>query len=335
MNRYGYIVDGKTLPRVSTIIKPLDDPYNLHRNDLRRAVWGAVQGDDLVALARSVPVDDRSTLERVVDSAHERSRSSAAANLGTAKHAELAAIDEGRRSATDADELAYVEAIAAAGLEPLYVEQVVLNEEAPEPYAGTADRFYGEKATGRVLVGDIKTGQDPKWFHRSTTAQVAAYVRGTALWDPGGRARIAMPEGLDLTTGLLVHCPVGQARCELYSLDLVAGWRAFRLALEVRQWRRHKGPVPYEVVVPLDVRAERRAWLVRRVLWLVADYPDVASAVAQSWPLDVATFRQSDAHSLDELDAITAVLDRCEAQARVPFGELDPTQSNGKERSNI
>jgi hypothetical protein len=37
-----------------------------------------------------------------------------------------------------------------------------------------------------------------------------------------------------------MHMPVGQARCDLYWVDLEIGWEAVTLAVDVREWRKRK-----------------------------------------------------------------------------------------------
>jgi hypothetical protein len=42
---------------------------------------------------------------------------------------------------------------------------------------------------------------------------------------------------------LLIHLPAGQAKCDIYELDIQAGWEAVQLALNVRQWLKAKPAV--------------------------------------------------------------------------------------------
>ena len=58
-----------------------------------------------------------------------------------------------------------------------------------------------------------------------------------------------------------------------------------------------------------------------RILWLREEHPELVETLARYWPLGVPTLRGPHTHSVEELDAINAVLAQVEAGARLPFSE--------------
>ena len=67
-----------------------------------------------------------------------------------------------------------------------------------------------------------------------------------------------------------------------------------------------------------------------RILELLSEHPDVVTTLAQHWPIGVPTLKSDHVHSVDELDAIAAVLSKVEAGAALPF----PEQSYPGHQSN-
>ena len=229
---------GKAVPytRISTLAKTLDDTEGLSRWKCRQVAAGIAARPDLHALAVSAR-GDKQRLGEVVEQAMEAAASGSAANVGTALHTFTELVDQGETWShaphdMHADLAAYAEAIKAAGLVAVDFEQFVVNDELQA--AGSYDRRW-QFPDRRIVIGDLKTGADAPRYAQGAATQMAVYAR-SVHYDPATGAR--RPFDVDTTVGLLIHLPVGQARCDIYEIDLVAGWSAALIATTVRQWRK-------------------------------------------------------------------------------------------------
>ena len=249
---------GATRPwtRATTLAHTLDDPFALTQWKRRMVLQGAARRPELLAL---VP-----TLEReIAEAAHWREAKAAKAQLDELADdaARAAGAEDGSKLGTllhtiteydDADRLgeivdqvpeelvddllAYRSTMDSAGIgRPVeYIERIVINPEVGT--AGTFDRLL-RLADGRLVVGDLKTQKSVEFGWLAICIQLAEYVRAGAMWDAETGKLVPLPADLDLTRGIVMHLPVGQATCTLYELDLEAGWEAAKLAYQVREFR--------------------------------------------------------------------------------------------------
>lgn len=114
-----------------------------------------------------------------------------------------------------------------------YIERIVINTEVES--AGTFDRLL-RLPDGRLVVGDLKSQQNLDFGFLEIACQLAQYAY--AEWMVDGEQLVAMPAELDKTVGIVMHAPVGSGTCALYEVDLEAGWRAARVAHDVRRLRK-------------------------------------------------------------------------------------------------
>jgi hypothetical protein len=222
--------------RATTIAGTLDDRYSLEKWLQRQVAIGMGKRPDLVALAATAAVDDRTTLDNVVAAATDAAAADAKANLGTALHALTEAHDRGLLTdvpAMFAAELAaYID--ATEHLRWLEIEQMVVLD--PHSVAGTPDRIGLAGRRRRAQIYDIKTGSID-FSMGSIAVQMAIYAHANNIYVGGDR--LPMPE-IDLTRAVIIHLPVGKGTCELVEVDIEAGWEAFQLAMAVREWRKRK-----------------------------------------------------------------------------------------------
>lgn len=237
---------GKPIPytRVSTLAKTLDDKTALTKWKQRQVVIGLGARPDLVAVASTVKGDDRK-LDEVVESAMTAAESERAANIGTALHAMSEQVDqdaslEAFPAEFRADLAAYKTALA--GIHMVATEMFVVTDEVQA--AGTFDRLV-RLPDGRVLVADLKTGRHESSYPHAAATQMAIYARGH-LYDPErGRVGHLPALGIDQAHGLLIHLPAGQAKCDLYLLDLNVGWALAQTAVAVKAAFKGKPITPY------------------------------------------------------------------------------------------
>ena len=227
--------------RVTTIAKCLDDEGALTAWKGRMTATGLVQRNDLL-VAASTSLDDRSALDRIVQQAIEAAGASSKANIGTALHQLTQQLDLGRKPAIlpglQKDVDAYLLGIVNHGviIDPRLVEVLLVNEKYE--YAGTADRIARFNSRKKKQIFDLKTG-NIDYAINAIAVQMAMYANAEYVYNWQTQERLPMPD-IDKSRGVIIHLPAGQGRCDLYELDLVAGWEAAKMAMDVRAWRKRK-----------------------------------------------------------------------------------------------
>lgn len=247
-------VDGGTpvpYTRVSTLAKALDDTSNLMTWKQRVTAVGLARRSDLrtrlagVVASHADPVSDfpgKRDLNAICSEAAEAGGGSTAASAGTGIHELTEAVDRGAEP-EELDGIDEALAIrlreyqhATAILDVLAIETFVVNDTVTA--AGTFDRLV-RLPDGRVVVADLKTGKHDAGYPLGVATQIAVYANGS-LYDPETGARAPLHADLDPTTGLLIHLPQKGSGCQVYELDLTAGWDAAQVAARVhviRKWK--------------------------------------------------------------------------------------------------
>ena len=237
---------GKPEPytRVSTLAKTLDDKTALSKWMCRQTAIGLALRPDLVALVGS-SADNKKTVGDAVEQALVAAKSSEAANVGTTLHALTEQVDGGADidwMPTDlrADLVAYKQAML--GIEIMSSETFIIQDDIK--CAGTFDRLV-TLPDGRVMVADVKTGQNEPKYPHATATQIAIYAQGTLYSPELGRLGSLAALGVSTTTGLMIHMPAKTGTCVLYEMDLSAGWALAQIAFDVRFRQKSKPITPY------------------------------------------------------------------------------------------
>jgi hypothetical protein len=229
--------------RVTTLSSTLADRFGLEKWMQRNIVYGLGQRQDLYARAAAARLEDRDTLTHIVDEAQAAAADKADANFGSAIHQFTERIDRGEPvnvpAPYDKDVAAYRAALEAAEIAVVmgWVEKVVCVPHLE--VAGTLDRLVeGPWPHGLPAVADLKTGKDVVNYGMTEIAlQLALYANASHWWDgTQWHPMIAV----NRKQAIVIHLPVGQARCTLYTVDIQAGWEAVQLAVAVRAWRARK-----------------------------------------------------------------------------------------------
>lgn len=326
--------DGKQrgYTRVTTISSTTDDTNALKQWANRMVVTGLVNRSDLLAQA-STKLEDKGALNKICEEAITAGGGSSRANLGTALHSITEQVDLGNSPAIlpglQADVKAYVAELKRCNVKILkdYIESVVINDTLE--YAGTLDRVV--EINGVKYIADLKTGTDLSYSWRSISIQLNAYASAEFVYDWRTSTRLPMPD-INREVGVVFHLPAGEARCELYWVDLKAGAEGLRLALDVRSWRKrndiHQRFVEGEIIqLPtakpadesIDIDA-RREWVTARILHLPADARLLLKAV---WPDDVPKIGEC---TNSQLDLVCEVICDIETSQDIPFFGPDPTK---------
>lgn len=338
--------------RATTVAKTLDDEGSLTKWAQRMTAAGLVRRPDLLALLASklddggdIPEQHKGDVQRICDEAKEHGGGSRAANLGTALHALTEALDLGQSPYIPPDMQADIDAYrrAVEPFEVLGVEQFVVLDE-PHRIGGTFDRLW-RLPDGRVVIADLKTGRDLSYSWRSISVQLAIYANAVGYRD-GVRTPLHA-DGVDTDTGVVIHLPVGQGRCDLYTVDLRAGTLALQHSMWARQWRNRKdlhaplavpanavpsaaeaSPAPAPAQASLantyaEGAAPGQRTQLRARLQAVIACDGGAAWLRTNWPAGVPTLKQSDHHDSAQLDAIEAVVVRAETEFSIAFGAAD------------
>lgn len=232
--------------RISTLAKTLDSKEGLMEWKQRMVALGIGKRPDLAQLAAVTAPDDKRKLKELIDAAMAAAESDKAANTGTVLHSLTEAFDRGTLENLPAEHIgdltAYEE--ATKGLIMRAVEGFVVNDHLQA--AGTFDRLI-QLPDGRIVIGDLKTGQyEPKYPHGVTT-QCAIYARSHIYDIPTNTRTGYLPDlGVSTDVGLLIHLPAGKGTCELYLLDLTVGWALAQTAVAVRDVYKGKPIERYE-----------------------------------------------------------------------------------------
>jgi hypothetical protein len=309
-----------SFPRVTTIAKSLDDEGALTAWKGRMTATGLVQRNDLL-VAASAALEDRSALDRIVQQAIEAAGASSKANIGTALHSLTQALDLGQQPAIlpglQTDVNAYTTGITQHGviIDPRFVEVLLVNEKYE--YAGTADRIARFSTRKKKQIFDLKTGSID-YAMNAIAVQMAMYANADYIYDWRTQEHIPMPD-IDKTRGVILHLPAGQGTLALYEVDLVAGWEAAQLAMEVRAWRKRKDlhikvhadttPTP-EVAASSDLN---RTDTLTRIKNLPAPAQEL---LKKHWPAPGVKLPDLDEA---QLDILMVRLDQLETEFSAPF----------------
>lgn len=232
----------------------------------------AAYGDDWRA-AKSA----KDELNALLDELHHAAGGDEGSERGTQAHTIREYYVAGRFSeiehlVTDsemADLKAYLDACASAGIEcpAEWVEKIVVNTKVDS--AGTLDQIALPSDRRRVIA-DYKGQQSVDFGFLEIAVQLATYANADAMWNDATQTWEPMPD-VDREVGLVFHCPVGKATCDLIEVDLVAGWHAAQHAHETRRLRSASKAMgrPYQPRPAAESGGDRTLYLINH-----AQHPD-------------------------------------------------------------
>jgi len=340
----------------------LDDESNLTLWRIDRAMDGVASSPALaagVAAKRGIK-EGRKELR---DQAILLGRGEEAADMGTALHAMSHRLEtEDGFVAPEpfaADLAAYLMMLDAAGLKSRFIEVQVCSDKWRG--AGTTDRIYETMRElrlpdgslvppGTMFIGDLKTGKKLDYSLPGFCIQLAIYCDG-CFYDVVTNERSEFPPSLHTGWGVLVHLPVGAARCELMWADLSVGREGAAIVQAVRKWRKRDDfaqpfelPVSDEVTVLSETVAlsttsdapnfigllpDDDEWTDAMAQWCqtrintIGSIPEARALLLRRWPENVPPLRDGNytaAHVSEVLDLIAAI----EAAFSLPFPVGDP-----------
>jgi hypothetical protein len=276
--------------RATTVASTLDDTYNLsrwaRRETARNVLRGDCGGNELMVRATLNALDEafdegkNSAIDAVLDELDDACGSRDAAELGTAVHAWLEAVDLGTLRPADVPEQfqpylrSYRGVLARYGLvpEPRYVERIVLNDRGEETIVGTLDRIYRVAATGELILGDVKTSKTLEYGYLAYSVQLALYGFATMMLASDGSGWEPMP-AINQDYALIIHVPSDQPeRSEAVTIDLKFGAETCVAALDARRRRKEaKKAVPFVHALPIPTTEALRHIEARHALQDISD----------------------------------------------------------------
>jgi len=312
--------------RATTIAKTLDDTSALMSWGERMTAIGLAQRPDLLAQVDDLR-DDNKALNKLCEKAKEAGGATVRRDLGTALHSIL------ERSWVDPDYVppaGHVDDVTAvhrqlelAGLEPVdgMHERIVVNDTFR--VAGTFDLLLRERATGQLLIADIKTGSSVQYGAVGFAIQLAIYATADALYrqgsepDGSGDTRQPMPS-VAQDRALIVHVQPGSGVCELHGLKLDVS--LLELAMQVRESRKTK--LLYQLPTDAPVNEDRDRWIRERI-GTIRDRN--AQMLAQRWPAHIPPPKKQDVYDTRQIDELVPIVDGLERDLEIGFGDPDPT----------
>ena len=322
-------------------------------------IWKAMEG---VAKSRALQIqvaathdDDKEQKEELRNKALDKGQANEKADQGTGLHAMTARVenpdDEWEPPELyEPDLTAYTSCMRRYGLVAEMIEVPFVNDIWRA--AGTADRVYRttkplvlptgeEMPVGTLVLGDLKTGQKLDFSLPGYTVQMAIYAQGS-LYDLVTQRRMPTPD-IDQRWTILVHLPVGKARCELMWCSIEVGNYGAYLAQQVKEWRKKwksgrewydELPIPEPIdepeipvsEVPLDdLVPEMVVWCIDRIK-AIGLHPVARKVLLREWPRELPPPRFLRDERVEPATIITllGVLERIETEFSIPFPSADP-----------
>ena len=280
--------------RATTVASTLDDTYNLSRWSRRETVrhvltaaGAAGESARLFAgLQDALDAGEKGNVDSILDAIDDLGGGKDAAELGTAVHAWLEAVDIGQILPADVPQefqpyiRSYRTVLARYGLTPVpeYAERVVLNDSGEETIAGTLDRIYRVEATGELILGDVKTSKTLDYSYLSISVQLALYGHASWMLKTDGTGWEPMPE-INRDYAVVLHVPSDQPeRAEAVTMDLAYGLASTAVSLDARRRRKEaKKAVPFVHALPIPTAEALRYTQARHAIQDISDPADLAA----------------------------------------------------------
>jgi hypothetical protein len=344
--------------RTSSLGDTLDEKSGLHNWLTSKAMEGLGRQPELVAEVIAVtPYEDhKPEWTTLREKAINAGRGSWKADMGTAVHAmserweREPEWDPGEPYSTVLG--AYSATMERLGLRSQLFEAHIVNDVLK--VAGTTDRIYeltkplltpsGDVLPpGTLVIGDIKTGASLEYSIAGYAVQLAGYAGGT-LYDVEANRRLPTPT-IHQRWAIIMHLGVDDGHCEFLWVDLEVGRYGAQLSNEVREWRRawrrkegYKAGIQEVTVAEgddfivsedpdepdegnlLDVSAWRQYCRTR--LDAIRANDEAREWMLIRWPDTLMPPKRLE--TLDQAEALSAFLDRVEAEFGLPFVEGQP-----------
>lgn len=329
----------KRYVRATTIAKTLDDTYNLTRWAKRQVAVGVAKTPSIAA-AISADHDNPKKLDVLAEQALAAAGGVESRDLGTALHRLIERHDLDQLDGYQgewADHIrCYTDTLKRHQLtvEPAWCETILVND--TYGIAGTVDRLLLDHDS-RLVVADLKTGGYCSWL--AWAIQFAIYATATHYYDRDTRTVDPVADGMIRQDhSIAVHLPAAATPpvCELIPLSVPLGLDGLLMALEVRRvrgldrrnrleattWQPMITTTAEAVAMVEDVFPTAHQLRVRvtgRIEDLKQFDTDAALDLLRRWPSSIPKLKQSDGHTVEQLETIFKLVNLVEADHGIPF----------------
>lgn len=253
-----YYMDGVMCRNVSSVAKIPIDTWTLDQWSKRSVALGMALDRNL---CENILVDPDSWElgNEVAEQALRAAKTHHKADRGTQMHRALELTLLGRPEGLLSEQQRADAAVLQATLDRygLRPHQGMAEQFVAWPHHRVGGRFDAilEKPDGRLLLVDLKSGQNAVLYPDATACQLALYARAPWMSDgveiQGDKTIITnwrpMPEKLDLRYGYVLLVPPDAKIGTLHEVNLEYGWHGAHLALQTINWRKKRGEVVREV----------------------------------------------------------------------------------------
>lgn len=297
----------------------------------------------------------KAEVKAIVKACAEKGGSTERRDMGTALHDILNAAITGKVLVDDIPvEFRPVvedvlEMVASRGL--TFTEWAEVSVYIPEfDLVGTLDAIV-DGALG-LLVADFKTGgshwaprrkdgQQVGWVDAhapsdlAEACQLALYAQAKWIigWpeDPQDECTLTPMPPVDVGHGIVVHCPATGGGVALRHLDLDVAREVCEVIAQVRKYRSAKVLLSRDGPPEPSKEADLRRYIAERIELVKA--AGHGAHLARLWPRDVPTFKQSQDHTWEQLEAIDKAVCEVESDHLMPFHDApDPRMTRGRGR---
>lgn len=240
---------GRFYTRTTTFVDAIDDKTTLSDWKIRNTVLGMAGKQTLISDALAVEdpesKEGKQTLTRIANKAQEFVDADMGAKEGDALHlltedyhvkGDPGFVPPHLEPAFDA----YVEIME--DFEVVMCEVFVAIDEFG--VAGTLDRLMICKKTGKLVIGDLKSGRVDYGLPKMGR-QIAGYSRGR-IYNPKTFQRTPLQwdgQDVDLDLGYIIHVPIKEkagTHAQMIPMDLNVGWGEWPLCQQIREARKRK-----------------------------------------------------------------------------------------------
>lgn len=333
--QHAYWLDGVRCRGVTSVAGYPDDEYAINQWRSRHIVIGMAISPALVHRA-AAHFDERDKIQDIAEEALVAAKAHEASGRGTANHRITERVDLGLAwidtPEARAIRVAWTTALNQAGLEivPEYIERIIVYPDLL--IAGRFDRIARYRTTGRLVVVDVKTGENAIKYPHSTSIQLGLYANAPLVTGPLKPTRNdsewtdtfePMPDGVHHDHGIVVYLPPeGPGTC--HRINIERGWEAARqICFPIIRWRKTDKA---DLVQPFDPPAsrERVTWVRQRVQTIIdaGHEPDLAAI----WDTCIVPAPLAVDAVLNDIQVDKLVGWCCgiEALAGLPFEPTDP-----------
>jgi hypothetical protein len=244
-----YYLNGKQATGVTTVAKIPPNSYNLEKYGLRQVAIGLTLDRNIIENI-AVDLENKDAINGYCDDAKRVARAHAKADRGTQMHRvlEYILLDQEDKLLTAQQHRDAVTLKRTLDRYKVTPHDGLIEQFAIWPHYKVAGRFDAvlQRADGRLILVDLKSGPNAILYPQGTSVQLALYARAPHVSIGAGRHGDkqtltewrTMPEGLNRDHAWVMLVEPDTDVGTMYEIDIRHGWAAASKALEILNWRK-------------------------------------------------------------------------------------------------